>query len=79
MLPSVYTWEGCKISTSLGMGSAGDRELERHGSHDPGSRRMALVSFVLFDFFFLCLGFCCYFCVFVSLLGTWPHAGARPT
>lgn len=47
MLPSVYTWEGCKISTSLGMGSVGDRERERHGSHDPGSQRMALVSFVL--------------------------------
>lgn len=65
MLSSVYTWEGCKISTSLGMGSVGDREQERHGSHDPGFRRMALFSFVLFDFFplfgvlllFLCICF----------------------
>lgn len=57
MLSSVYTWEGCKISTSLGMGSVDDREQERHGSHDPGSRRMALFSFVCLIFFSLFGGF----------------------
>lgn len=57
MLSSVYTWEGCKISTSLGMGSIGNREKERHGSHDPGFQRMALFSFVLLDFFSFVWGF----------------------
>lgn len=79
MLSSVYTWEGCKISTSLGMGSIDDREQEqeRHGSHDLGSRRMAIFSFVCL-IFFLCLAVLLLFCVFVSLFGTQPHAGARP-
>lgn len=76
MLSSVYTWEGCKISTSLGMGSIVDREQEqeRQGSHDLGSRRMAIFSFVCL-IFFLCLAVLLLFCVFVSLFGTcWSQA-----